>query len=336
MQALSRLDTPTARAALQRLSSKLPEALAERLLMPGLDENVDKARERRLAALSTATGVTPQTLYEVASDPSQHSQDTLLRFLSEHDLAGNIALAAQFAPAATVRRLIDRGVTEGLIEGLTRRADPQFTSALRENARAGSATRNSALTALVQLGDESVLSDLQQLAKSDDTNDRNLAVQLLATRNDRGASDELERLATDPSPQVVSSALHALQARSPELVARAAERALHEATPEDRASVLSSLSDLKATLSRPLFERSLNDADDSVALQAIQSLSNLQGPATAERLLSVVNDSARSEDVRREAASALRTLGGPLARANSALLDSLSKVAAEEPFVCNN
>ncbi|HYQ01444.1 MAG TPA: HEAT repeat domain-containing protein [Polyangiaceae bacterium] len=336
MQALSRLDTPNARATLQRLSSKFPEALTERLLIPDVEENVDQARERRLAALSSATGVTPQMLYEVASDPSQRSQDVLLRYLAEHDLAGNTALVVQVAPAATVRRLIDRGASEALIEGLTRRADPQFTSALRENARVGSATRNSALTALVQLGDESVLSDLQQLAKSDDTTDRDLAVQLLATRNDRGASDELERLAADPSPQVVSSALHALQARSPELVARAAEHALREATPEDRASVLSSLSDLKATLSRPLLERSLNDADDSVALQAIQSLSNLQGPATAERLLSVANDSARSEDVRREAASALRTLGGPLARANAALLDSLSNVAAEEPFVCNN
>jgi hypothetical protein len=72
-----------------------------------------------------------------------------------------------------------------------------------------------------------------------------------------------------------------------------------------------------------------------VAVQAIQSLTNLEGPASAARLLSVVSDANRSEQVRAEAASGLRTLGGPLARANRALLDSLSEPVAAGDFVCN-
>jgi HEAT repeat protein len=342
IQALARLDTPSARATVQRLSGSLPDYLAQQLFVPSPDDPT-RAREQRILALANGNNVRRGALFDVAMDPEPSSQDALLRYLAEHEVGANdFAAVVQSAPASTVQQLIARSrsasesTREGLLQGLGRRGDPRFADALRENLQADSATRNSALTALVQLGDDTVLPELQRLAKSSEESDRDLAVQLLAARSDSESVAELERLASDPSAQVMSSALHALQARSPELVAKVASRALREAAPEDRASVLSSLSDLKSNLSRPLLEGSLNDADDSVAVQAIQSLSNLQGPASAQRLLLVVNDSSRSEDVRREAASALRLLGGPLARANRALLDSLSEPDVEGQFVCNH
>jgi len=341
LQALSRLETPSARAAVERLSNSLPDSLAQQLPVPNSDDP-DQARERRLASLMNATGRRAGTLFEIAGDPAPSSQEALLRYLSAHDIgAGDFAVVVQSAPASTVQQLIARStsasasVREGLMRGLGRRGDPRFADALRASLR-DSETHTSALTALVELGDDSVLPELRRLAKSSEESDRELAVQLLATRTDREASAELEQLASDTSTQVMSSALHALQTRSPELVARIAERALREGAPEDRESVLSSLTDLKANLSRPLLEHSLHDTDDSIAVQAIRSLGNLQGPASAQRLLSVVSDSSRSEEVRREAASALRSLGGPLARSNRALIDSLSEPEAEGEFVCGN
>lgn len=342
LQALSRLETPSARAAVERLSSSLPESLEEQLILHGAGDE-DQVRERRIAALMDTSNERRATLFEVARDPAPSSQEALFSYLAAHDVEpGDLARVVASAPASTVQRLIAQSAgafasaREGLIDGLARRADPQFADALRKSLQTDRETRNSALTALVQLGDDSVLPELAELAKSDQESDRDLAVQLLSTRSDRRASDELERLASDPSAQVMSSALHALQTRSPELVARVAERALRAAPPEERVSLLSSLADLNPHLSRPLLERSLSDADDSVAIQAIQAVGNLQGPASAQHLFSVANDSSRSEDVRREAANSLRTLGGPLARANRALLDSLSAPEAEEQFECNN
>lgn len=340
LQALSRLETPSARALVGRLSSSLPEPLAQQLLARSEGDS-EPARERRIASLMSETG-RRATLFEVAADSAERSQETLLRYLEAHDVgASDFAAVVQSAPASTVEQLIARNANapesarEGLVQGLARRADPQFAHVLRANLQDPS-TRNSALIALADLGDDSVLPELRRLARSKEESDRDLAVQLFSTRTDREASDELERLAADASTQVMSSALHALQTRSPGLVAQVAERALREAAPDERVGVLSSLSDLRASLSRPLLERSLHDADDSVAVQAIQFLGNLQGPASARQLLSVVDDSSRSEEVRREAASALRALGGSLARSNRALLDALSEREAEGQFVCNN
>jgi hypothetical protein len=67
----------------------------------------------------------------------------------------------------------------------------------------------------------------------------------------------------------------------------------------------------------------------------VQLLSTVQGPASAQQLLALVNDSSRSDAVRAQAAIGLRGLGGPLARANRALLDSLSEPEAAGEFVCN-
>ncbi|HET7541733.1 MAG TPA: HEAT repeat domain-containing protein [Polyangiaceae bacterium] len=347
LQALSRLDTPNAHATVQRLASSLPDDAQRLSLVQSADEELEHARERRTSSLKSAANTTGATLFELAADPSADSQAALLRYLAANDLGVNdVAVVVEHAPASTVQQLLERvasapaSVRDGLMQGLGRRADPQFISALRASLR-DPATHHGALTALVQLGDDSILPELQRLAKSDEATERALAVQLFTTRADPASNGEIERLASDPDPEVMSSALHALEGRSPELVARIAERALRQAAPEERASMLSSLSDLKASLSRPLLEHSLTDTEDSVAVQAIQSLGNLQGPTSAERLLSVVTDSSRSAEVRGEAARALRTLGGPLARANRALLDSLDdpeepEVGVEEQFVCNN
>jgi len=341
MRALSALPTPSARSALQRMANSLPPLVAQALLDQG-SGNLERAREQRLSDMKRGDDVPSKTLYELARDPSEDAQSLLLGYLDRHELEPQVlARLVKVAPSSTVERLIARNAgspasaSEGLIEGLSRRGDPRFNDALRANLRGDQPTRNAALAALVKLGDDSVLPDLRQLAKNGDASDRELAVQLLDTRSDADASRELERLASDPEAQVMSSALHALQSRSPELVTNLAQRALREAAPENRANVLSLLSDLQASASRPLFELALADAEDSVVVQAVQSLANLQGAGSARRLLLVVNDASRSEEVRREAASGLRTLGGPLARANRALLDSLSEPEAGGAFVCS-
>lgn len=337
LQGLSKLSTASARAALERLLGSLPEPLAERF-SESSPEQAQRARERRLSALARDESVGPDTLLRLARDPADDAQQALLRYLERHELPADVwASLVELAPSNTVRRIVGRDASEkaGVIEGLGRRADPQFADSLRAQLGREPATRNSAISALAALGDDSVREPLRQLAQSSDSGERDLAVRLLSARADDDAARALERLAMDPDPQVMSSALHTLQPRSPELVGRLALRALRQAAPEERANVLSLLSDLKASLSRPLLELALGDADDAVAVQAIQSLGNLQGPASAQRLLSLVNDSSRSETVRREAASGLRTMGGPLAQANRTLLDSLSEPDAAGEFVCS-
>ena len=337
LQVLSKLSTPSAHASLERVLSTLPEPLADRFFDLSPD-HASRGREHRLSALTRAEDVDPDTLIQLARDPTGDAQQALLRYLESHELPSGVwASLVEIAPSSTVQRIVGRDASAkaGVIEGLERRADPQFSDSLRAQLGSEPSTRNSAISALAALGDDSVSEPLRELAISRDSTERDLAVRLLSARPDEEASRELERLASDPDAQVMSSALHTLQPRAPELVGRLALRALRQAAPEDRANVLSLLSDLKTSLSRPLLELSLGDADDSVAVQAIQSLGNLQGPASAQRLLSVVNDSSRSEDVRKEAASALRTMGGPLAQANRTLLDSLSEPDVAGEFVCS-
>jgi len=340
-RALWALATPGARAALARLASSLPESLAQRFSQHKSDDP-EQLRAQRISSLTRAEHALPATLVELARDPAPAAQTALLRYLEGHEVDAALwARVVQAAPASTVEHLVAHRASsaesaqQGLLEGLGRRGDPNFTHALRESLHGEKPARNAALSGLVQLGDESVLPELERLSRSDELADRELAVQLLGAIPTSAAQQELERLGSDPNAQIMSGALHALQARSPELVAKLAQQALRAYGPEERASAISLLADLKASLSRPLLERALADPEDTVAVQAIQSLTNLQGATSARQLLGVVNDSRRSEQVRAEAASGLRTLGGPLARANRALLDALSAPEEAGEFVCN-
>ncbi|MEO6599971.1 MAG: hypothetical protein ABIQ16_08885 [Polyangiaceae bacterium] len=133
----------------------------------------------------------------------------------------------------------------------------------------------------------------------------------------------------------MSNALHSLQRKTPEQVQRLADRAFRAAASEDRATLLNSLSDLRSSVTRPLYDLALADPDDATAIQGLQALTNLAGPESARRLLLVVTDVNRSQAVRQEAAAGLRQLGGPLSRANRALLDSLSPLEGSGALSCN-
>ena len=339
LRALAELSTPSARAALQGFASSSP--LAQRLADAHSD-NLDEAREKQIAALTRAGAVPMRALIELARDPSPSAQTALLSYLEGHQVDSTVwESVVQVAPSSTVRLIAQRRASavpnaqQGLIAGLGQRADPEFAQVLRSGLRSDSATRNSAISGLIELGDESAWAEVRRLARAGDTPDRELAVRLLSQRADADAFRELEGLASDTEAQVASSALHALQERSPELVSRLAQRALKNSAPAERANLLLLLSDLNGNLSRPLLELALGDAEDSVAVQAIESLANLQGPASARRLLAVLSDANRSEQVRAEAAASLRALGGPLARANRALIDSHSPPEPSVEFVCS-
>jgi len=342
VRALAALGTPSARATVQRIAESLPDGFVARMVEPSEEER-EQARTRRIAAVTGAEPVQPNTLIELARDPAPGAQDALVRYLEGHELdAETWASVTEYANTSTVQRLADRGASgganarRGLIQGLRRRGDPKFVQTLRADLRSDPATRNEALSALADLGDESVFPELQRLASGNDPVDREFAAQLLSSRAGSDATQELERLASDPDPDVMSQALHALQTRSPERVKALAQRAFRDSSPEDRDNVVSMLGDLNASASRPLLELALRDPDDSVAVQAVRSLSYLQGPESARQLLAVINDTSRSATVRAEAASALHMLGGPLAQANRALLDSLTGPEFIGEFVCNH
>lgn len=139
-----------------------------------------------------------------------------------------------------------------------------------------------------------------------------------------------------PLTEVAGLALSMLKDRVPTRAAQVAERLFERGSAEQRQAILSSITGLHGTLARPIYEAGLGDANDDTALRSIELLAGLEGPSAAQRLLRVARDSQRSGEVRSAAAHALRTLGGPLARANQALLDELREREEPGPTVCRS
>jgi HEAT repeat protein len=312
LRALERLDTPSAHATAERLAALEPG--------PGSRSLVALARDHSEAAQAE--------LLQGINDPAQR--------------VNTLNIVAELAPASTLRSVVAEADTFGVdakrdwIQGLAQRGDPSFSEVLRAALHdEDQGTRNAALQGLLQLGDEAALWDAQRMARANDPNERAVALDMLAIRTDAVAERELEALAADSDVGVVSSALHAIEGRAPERLLDLASRAFRGAGAADRVSLLSNLNDLKNSVTRPLYEIALREGDDDTVIQAVHSLAALQGPESAQRLLQILSDSNRSPEVRSEAASGLRDLGGPLARSNRGLIDSLSEPSNTEDDTCD-
>jgi HEAT repeat protein len=289
--------------------------------IPGTPEEV---RARHIQDLARGA---VHTLGALAGDPSESAQGAVLGYFSKN---GSSIRALQsvvaIAPTSTVQRLVERAGSspeqkQALIDGLAARGDPTFARVLRAALRDGNDDiRRSALRGLVQLGDAESSGLLQEAARSTDPSERGFAA-----------------LASDPDAGVASAALGQLQISAPELAATLAKRAYQAASAADRPTLLSSLSGLRGGLAMPLYELALQDSDENVVLSGVQSLAQLQGPDSAERLLAIASDANRSEEVRQSAAQALLALGGPLVRANRALLGALEPAdgAVAEAYTCD-
>jgi HEAT repeat protein len=292
-------------------------------------------------ATDTALDEQHPSLAELADDDSAEAQAELVRVIDDPTRnTQGLNYIVQVAPARTVQRIIDRSSTfsvelrRQLIHSLAELGSPQYSEALRAALRdADGVTRTAALEGLMRLGDEAALADARRMAQAGDPDERAAAVGLLALRLDSLSDAEIDSYASDSDISVVGSALNLMQRRPAEQILTAATRAFRRASPEDRATLQSNLTAFKSEVARPFNEFALREGDDTTAMQAIQALAGMQGPESAQRLWEVLRDSNRSHVVRSEAAAALRELGGPLARSNRALIDSLSKPNAEG-FVC--
>ena len=316
---------------------------AERALAQGSREASESdadVRAHRIAALESDPS--PHSLIELARDPAEAAQTAVLRYV-QHS-SGHPERLAYFASIASVSTVLtfvehagalDRASKRSLVQTLAQRGEPRFSATLKDALRDDDAEiRQAALRGLANLGDQSSAVEAQRLARAGKPSERTFAVELLNARADAASTDELSRLAADPSPEVASSALLALQTRAPDSVAQLAQRAFRNASTEDRVTLLSSLVELKGNIARPLYDLALSEGDEGAALQAVQGLINLSGPESAQRLLALTGNSNGSPDVRRDAATGLRQLGGPLARANRALLDSLSEPISNGAYEC--
>ncbi len=318
LRALRNLDSPSARASADRVEGN----------------DADPAQRSRALGRS---------LLALARDPSATAQAELMRSLDGSETAvGILPTVVALAPVSTVEQLIARSngldleSRRALLGGLAQRGEPRFAPALR--AALGdpdSAVHDAALRGLVDLGDSSASQDVLRLSRASDAGERSLAIDLLSARTDEAATREIAALAGDSNMEVVCSALRALESRAPELVLQLATRAFHAGSNDDRASLLANLNGLRQSVLRPLSELALSEGDDTVAVAAVQSLTALEGPGSAQRLLAIASDANRSTDVRSAAAQGLRTLGGPLARSNHALLDTLSPADDPGAYTCN-
>ena len=341
IRALSRLSTPSARSVLQRLAGE-PGGFGLGLLdeSKGSDEEL---RARRIAALTREDGAARKSVVSLARDPTDAAQSAVLRYLEQPGHGpGPLNAVIALAPASTVQRLVARADSlnledrQILIEGLARRGEAQFIEPLRHALHdEDRAVRVSALRGLVEQGDASSTQDVQRLATSADASERVVAVELLGAQHDDASARTIEALASDSDTEVASSALHAVQSKSPQLASQLALAAFRRASRDARLNLLASLTDLKGSVLEPLYELALSDNDDGVAIEAVHAFTAGEGPQNAQRLLAVVNDARRSAEVRGEAAAGLRQLGGPLARANQALLDTLSEPEDPGAYTCN-
>jgi HEAT repeat protein len=350
LSALSRLDTPSARATLQRASSHQRGRRWKGAFRQQPEGSSSEIRAQRIIELEHDEDPM-DALRELSADAAEEAQAAALKYVEGPGLLpkqaegrelGSLSSFLYAAQAGTVQKfLADTPHLEPeqrrvLLQVLAQRGDLRFADVLKGALHDSDLeTRSSAMRGLVALGDETARAELPALVRATEPGERLLAIELLGAGSGSAATDALETLAQDTNADVASSALHALQRLVPERVEGLAERALRAASSENRASLLGSFSDMKGSLTRPLYEQALNDADDAVAVQALQSLTNLAGPESARRLLAVVNDTNRGPEVRAEAASGLRQLGGPLAQANRALLDSLSPPPDPGANECN-
>ena len=339
IHALSRLGTASALATLARLadSDAAGEWVRNELdRLPGTPEEV---RARHIQNLAHGA-VRP--LDALARDPSEPAQSAVLGYFSKDDSSiRQLQNVVAIAPESTVQQLVERADSspeqkQALINGLAERGDPTFAQVLRAATHdENDEIRRSAMRGLVGLGDDESSELLQTAARSADASERGFAAELLGARPGADGLPLLETLATDPDAGVASAALGQLQASAPELAATLAKRAYQAASAADRPMLLSSLSGLRGGLAMPLYDLALQDTDENVVLSGVQSLGQLQGPDSAGRLLAVVSDTNRSEEVRRSAAQALLALGGPLVRANRTLLETLEPADATGGYTCN-
>lgn len=318
--ALYRLDTNSARATTQRL------------------DEPDDPEERKYARQLQLT----RSLGRLARDPSEAAQTELLTLLDKADLEASAYSAVVLrAPVSTVEHVLARldGLPEGarhaVIHALARRQDPRFAPVLRAAMRDPLAwIRTSAREGLLNLGDASMAQEADHLKVASDAEGRAAAIDLLATRRDDAATRDIVSLAGDEDVEVASSALRTLDSHAPERVLPLALRAFQGSSSEDRLTLLSRLDGVRQSVVRPLNELALSDANDEVVVSALQNLTALEGAASAQQLLAVASDANRSEEVRSVAARGLRKLGGPLARSNRGLLDTLSP-AEELTYSCD-
>jgi HEAT repeat protein len=339
--ALSRLNTPSAQAAIAAIGDK-PRFHHKRGLGKAFRGSADETREQRIAQLEGATEDAESTLPSLAADHDPAAQEAARSYVQKHPSADNLSRFVALASTASVQSLLaqagrfDAEQQRAVISALSQRGDPLFADLLRSGLEdQDPGTRADALRGLLTLGDTQASAELGRFARHGDAADRSLAAELLVTSAAPDTNAQLETLAQDSDPQVVSAALHSLQGAPPEQLQRLAERAFRAAKPDDRATLLNSITDLRSTVTRPLYELALADSNDSAAIQGIQALTNLAGPESARRLLSIASDVNRSPEVRKEAAGGLKQLGGPLARSNRALLDSLGPPEDSGAISCN-
>jgi HEAT repeat protein len=340
VRALARLGTPSAIATLQKSSDSEELGDWARNELEATPGTTDEVRARHIQNLGRGS---PRPLVALARDPAEAAQNAILGYFSGSDPSpSEWRVVAETATASTVQRLLDRASSAepaqqlALIDGLAARGDPKFAGALRDAARGeDQVIRRYALRGLVNLGDEDANAALASLVRSDDAAERSFGAELLSTRPDAEATALLETLATDSNADVVNSALGGLQMRAPELAATLAQRAYQQADAEDRPTLLGSLGGLAGTLAMPIYDLALRDPDDDTVLGAIRALQQMQGPESAQRLLAVANETNRSAEVRSNAAASLIALGGPLVRANRALLDALAGPTETAEYVCN-
>ncbi|MFZ5896197.1 MAG: HEAT repeat domain-containing protein [Myxococcota bacterium] len=260
-------------------------------------------------------------------------EEATLALRSTLPTLSSAALEAVVAERANER---DPELRRTLVVGVAARGEPRFTSFLQSALRdEDSTTRRAAARGLIAAAAPNAEQLLDGLLKSDDAEDRSLAFSVLADRGDAASLERLESLtlATALDNQLEDSAssvgFDALKGVAPERAARVLEQFYGRVSPERQVVLLNSMDGL-GRLAVPTCVRALKSRDAAVVEQAISVAANSGNPAFAPLLLEIARDEQRGRGLREQAAAAITSLGGAVARENQALLHELGSGSENE------
>ncbi|MEO6599972.1 MAG: HEAT repeat domain-containing protein [Polyangiaceae bacterium] len=201
--ALSRLDTPGAQAAIERLKDT-PGRHLKHGLVKQLEGTEEEIRTQRITQLESSDADAAMALPGLAADHEPAAQEAALRYVERHQDADNLIRFVSLASTDRVQKLLDHAgrlepeQQRAVIQALSQRGDPQFSGVLRNALHDQDAeARANALRGLFTLGDDVASAELSRFSRGAAGSDRALAAELLGTSAAPDAAAQLEALAQD-------------------------------------------------------------------------------------------------------------------------------------------
>jgi HEAT repeat protein len=184
--------------------------------------------------------------------------------------------------------------------------------------------RSQAVNALANMGDPAALDQLMDLSNDEDPSVRMSAVSALGTVG--GADAEAGLVDALADPELFDTALWSLSSMGTSGAREAIREAAGDDDPGRRMNALSALSNDRSPAARELLTNALHDDDPGVVTTALGQLQMVGSSSAADAVAALLSDLPDGDDpnnLRWQAANALQSIGGRVAREHQDLITSV-------------